>query len=446
MEKNREQWGSRIGFILAAAGSAIGLGNIWRFPTVVGQSGGGAFIIVYLLINFAIGIPLMIGELAIGRRGKRNVVGAFKEIKPDGPWWIIGSLGILAGLVILSYYSVIAGWSVSYIFKFLTGQFANLGTGDSGDVFVQLVSSPVEPLIWHGIFMAMTIGIVIFGIDKGIERASKVMMPVLLFLLMVLAVRTLTLDGAMEGLRWYLTPDFSAINISIVLGALGQVFFSLSLGMGAIMTYGSYLADDNDIPNSAVLISIADLSIAILAGLIVIPAVFAFGFAPETGLPLIFITLPAVFGSLPAGNFVGALFFVLLTIAALTSAISFLEVSVAYIIDELKWNRKKASILVGVTTFLLGIPSSLSMGIWGEIMFFGMPFLDFMDFFSSYLLLPMGGLLTAIFVGWVWGSKGALNELRKEGVEFGLRGPWFVVVKYVLPIVLLYILITGIIP
>lgn len=446
MEKNREQWGSRLGFIFAAAGSAIGLGNIWRFPTVVGQSGGGAFIIVYLLIIFIIGIPLMIGELAIGRRGKRNIVGAFKEIKPGSPWWIIGALGVIAGFVILSYYSVIAGWSVSYIFKFLTGQFAGLGAGDSSDVFGQLVSSPVEPLIWHGVFMAMTIGIVIFGIDKGIERASKIMMPVLFFLLIALAIRSLTLDGAMEGLRWYLTPDFSAINISIVLGALGQVFFSLSLGMGAIMTYGSYLADDNDIPNSAILISVADLSIAILAGLIIIPAVFAFGFAPEAGPPLIFITLPAVFGSMPAGNFVGALFFLLLTIAALTSAISLLEVPVSYVIDELKWNRKKAAVIVGLTIFVIGIPSSLSMGIWGEILFFGMPFLDFMDFFSSYLLLPIGGFLTAIFVGWIWGSKGAFGELKKEGVNFGLRGPWFAVVKYILPIVLLYILITGLIP
>ena len=237
LEKNREQWGSRVGFILAAAGSAIGLGNIWRFPTVVGQSGGGAFIIVYLLIIFVIGIPLMIGELAIGRRGKRNIVGAFKEIKPGRPWWIIGALGVLAGFVILSYYSVIAGWSVSYIFKFLSGQFADVGAGGSEDVFGQLVSSPLEPLMWHGVFMAMTIGIVIFGIDKGIERASKIMMPVLFFLLVVLAIRSLTLPGAMEGLRWYLTPNFGAINISIILGALGQVYFSLSLGMGAIMTY-----------------------------------------------------------------------------------------------------------------------------------------------------------------------------------------------------------------
>lgn len=445
MEKNREQWGSRVGFILAAAGSAIGLGNIWRFPTVVGQSGGGAFILLYLVIIFVIGIPLMIGELTIGRRGKSNIVRAFKNIRPDGPWWIIGALGVMGGFVILSYYSVIAGWSVSYIFKFLSGQLSDLGTGQSADVFGNLVSSPLEPLMWHAIFMAMTIGIVIFGIDKGIERASKIMMPVLFALLFLLAIRALTLDGAMEGLRWYLTPDFSAVNIYIVLGALGQVFFSLSLGMGAIMTYGSYLPDDTDIPNSAVLISLADLSIAILAGLIIIPSVFAFGFEPNTGPALIFITLPAVFGSLPLGNLFGALFFLLLTIAALTSAISLLEVPVSYIIDEFKWPRKKASIIVGIIIFLLGIPSSLSMGILGEALLFGMPFLDFMDFFASNLLLPLGGLLTAIFIGWIWGSRGVTEEITKHGVNFGIKSIWFTIVKFVLPIVLVYILITGLI-
>lgn len=443
--ENREQWGSRLGFILAAAGSAIGLGNIWRFPTVVGQSGGGAFIFLYLLIIFVIGIPLMIGELTIGRRGKRNIVGAFQKIKPGGPWWFIGALGVLAGFVILSFYSVIAGWGIAYMFKFLTGQLTGLEPGQSADIFGALASSPVEPLIWHAIFMAMTIGIVIFGIDKGIERASKIMMPILFVLLFVLAIRSVTLDGAMEGVLWYITPDFSAINIQTILGALGQVFFSLSLGMGAIMTYGSYLPDEENIPSAAMFISLADIGIAILAGFIIIPAVFAFGLEPNAGPALIFITLPAVFGSMPFGNLVGALFFLLLTIAALTSAISLLEVPVAYFIDELKWNRLKASVIVGIVIFLLGIPSSLSQGLLSNNLFFGMEFLDFMDFFSSNLLLPIGGLLTALFIGWVWGTRNTIDEIQKKGVHFGLRSPWAVVVQFVLPIVLLYILITGLI-
>lgn len=441
--ENREQWGSRVGFILAAAGSAIGLGNIWRFPTVVGQSGGGAFILLYLIIIFIIGIPLMIGELSIGRRGKRNIVGAFQKIKPGGPWWFIGALGVMAGFVILSFYSVIAGWSIAYIFKFLSGELTGLDPGQSANVFGNLASNTVEPLIWHGVFMAMTIGIVIFGIDKGIERASKIMMPILFALLLVLAIRSVTLEGAMEGVMWYITPDFSAININIILGALGQVFFSLSLGMGAIMTYGSYLPDRENIPSAAVLIAMADIGIAILAGFIIIPAVFAFGLEPNAGPALIFITLPAVFGSIPYGSLVGALFFVLLTIAALTSAISLLEVPVAYFIDELKWNRRKASIAVGIVIFLLGIPSSLSQGVLSESLFFGMEFLDFMDFFSANLLLPIGGLLTAIFIGWIWGTKNSIEEMQKEGVHFGLRVPWATVIKFILPIVLAYILLTG---
>ncbi|SES75549.1 sodium-dependent transporter [Anaerobranca gottschalkii] len=445
MAKQREQWGSKLGFILAAAGSAIGLGNIWRFPTVVGQSGGGIFILIYLIIIFLIGIPLMICELTIGRKGKSNIVRAFKGIKPGSPWWIIGALGVAAGFIILSFYSVIAGWSVAYIFKFLSGGLNNLDVRDSREIFVNFVASPVEPLIWHGIFMAMTIGIVIFGIDKGIEKASKIMMPVLFVLLLLLALRSITLPGALEGLRWYLTPNLQAINIKIILGALGQVFFSLSLGMGAIMTYGSYLTDDNDIPNSAMFISLADLSIAILAGFIIIPAVFAFGFEPNAGPSLIFITLPAVFASLPLGNLFGGLFFILLTIAALTSAISLLEVPVAYFIEEFKWSRKQASIILGIIIFLLGIPSSLSMGILGETLFFGRGFLDFMDFFSSNLILPIGGLLTAVFVGWVWGAQGIFNELEKARVTFRAKNIWFSIVKYLLPVVLFYILITGLI-
>ncbi len=443
MEKKREQWGSRIGFILAAAGSAIGLGNIWRFPTAVGQSGGGAFIFLYLIIIFLIGIPLMIGELTIGRRGKRNIVSAFKVIKPGGPWWFIGALGVMAGFVILSYYSVIAGWALSYIFKFLTGQLANLEAGQAANVFGGLVADPIQPLIWHGIFMALTIGIVIFGIDKGIERASKIMMPILFALLFLLAIRSVTLEGAMEGVLWYLTPNFGTININIILGALGQVFFSLSLGMGAIMTYGSYLPDEENIPSAAVLISLADLGIAILAGFIIIPAVFAFGLEPSQGPALIFITLPAVFASLPLGNIIGGLFFLLLSIAALTSAISLLEVPVSYFIEEFKWNRKKASIIIGITIFLLGIPSSLSQGILEEALLFGMPFLDFMDFFSSNLLLPVGGLLTALFLGWIWGTRDTLKEIKKNGVSFSLSGPWEVIVKFILPLVLVYILLTG---
>ncbi|WP_353892697.1 sodium-dependent transporter [Proteinivorax hydrogeniformans] len=441
-DKNREQWGSRIGFILAAAGSAIGLGNIWRFPTVVGQSGGGAFLLVYLIITFLVGIPLMIAELTIGRKGQTNIVGAFKRVAGKN-WGIVGALGVAAGFIILSFYSVIAGWGVAYIFKYITGELTNLGAEEVGNVFNELTSAPIVPLFWHAIFMLITIGIVILGIDKGIEKASKLLMPILLVLLILLAIRSVTLDGAMEGVSWYLRPNFAVINRHIILSALGQAFFSFSLGMGAILTYGSYLGKKENIPGSAVYIAVFDIFIAVLAGFIIIPAVFAFGLEPGSGPPLIFITLPAVFGAMPAGNIFGLLFFVLLTIAAVTSAISLLEVVVAYFIDELKWSRKKASALAGLGIFILGIPSSLSMGVLSENLIFGMPFLDFMDYFSSNVLLTLGGFFTAVVVGWVWKTKNAVSEIETSGSKFLLAAPWAFLIKWIMPVVLLVIIIYG---
>ncbi|QNO13918.1 sodium-dependent transporter [Alkalicella caledoniensis] len=444
MEKQREQWGSRIGFIFAAAGSAIGLGNIWRFPTEVGRNGGGAFVLLYLLIIFAIGIPVMISELSVGRKGQKNIVGSFTSIKNTPLWHVVGFMGVLAGFIILSFYSVIAGWGVSYIFKFLNGTFTGGLSGSEVEaVFAGLSGNAIQPLFWHLVFMAMTTYIVVKGIGNGIEKYSKLLMPALFGLLFILAIRAVTLDGAMEGVIWFLKPDFTEIGIKTIFGALGQVFFSLSLGMGAILTYGSYLGKKENIPSNAMLISFADLSIAILAGLIIIPAVFAFGLEPNAGPALIFITLPAVFGAMPLGNLFGGLFFILLTIAALTSSISLLEVVVAYFIDELKWDRKKSAILAGIAIFVLGIPSSLSQGLWSGISIFGMDFLDLADSFTAKILLPLGGLMTVIFVGWVWGGKNALEHIRQEGVKFKLGGIWINLVKYVMPFVLLYILISG---
>jgi NSS family neurotransmitter:Na+ symporter len=399
MAKDREQWGSRIGFILAASGSAIGLGNIWRFPTAVGQNGGGAFVFMYLVLIFLIGIPVMMVELTLGRKTQRNVIGAFKELRPGTPWWIVGVMGVAAGFIILSFYSVIAGWSVAYIFKFLQARFLNLAPSAIEQEFVNLVTHPTIPLFWHGLFMAMTIGVVIAGVAKGIERWSKILMPMLLVLLVILAARSMTLEGGREGVFWLLRPDFARLDFITILGALGQVFFSLSLGMGAMLTYGSYLNRRENIPGSAVYIALADVAIAVLAGLIIIPAVFAFGLDPEIGPPLIFVTLPAVFQSMPLGNFFGALFFILLSIAALTSAISLLEVVVAYFIDELKWSRRLAAPMTGLAIFLIGIPSSLSNGILSDFTVFGMPLLDLKDAFTANILLPLGGLLMVIFVG-----------------------------------------------
>lgn len=445
MAKKREQWGSRIGFIFAAAGSAVGLGNIWRFPTVVGQNGGGAFVLLYLVLIFLIGVPVLIGELSLGRKTQRNPVGAFAAIRPGTSWRLVGLLGVGAGFIILSFYSVISGWSVAYVAKFIQGRFTGLTPADIAQEFDLLVAHPILPVLWHGIFMAMTIGIVILGVAKGIERWSKILMPLLLGLLVILALRAVTLEGAGDGIAWLLRPNFTGLRFGTVLVALGQAFFSLSLGMGAMLTYGSYLKSREDIPGSAVYIALADVAIAILAGLVIIPAVFAFGLDPEAGPPLIFITLPAIFQSIPLGGVFGTLFFVLLSIAALTSAISLLEVVVAFFVDELKWSRKTAAPLVGTIIFILGIFSSLSNGILAGFPIWGMPILDFKDFITANIMLPLGGLLTVIFVGWVWGSKNAAAAARGNGKGFALAGVWLFLIRWVIPLALVYILVSGLI-
>ncbi|MDQ2086263.1 sodium-dependent transporter [Herbivorax sp. ANBcel31] len=443
MNENREKWGSRSGFILAMVGSAIGLGNIWRFPTVVGQSGGGAFILLYLLIIFGIGIPLMIGELAIGRRGKSNIVATFKKINPKGKWWITGVIGVTSGFVILSFYSVISGWVMAYIVKFISGEFNNLDTQEISHTYESLVSHPSVPLFWHGLFMVMVISIVMLGIHKGIEKTSKILMPILFAILLILVFRSITLEGAAEGIKWLFKPDWSLITIPTILSALGQVFFSLSLGMGTIITYGSYLNDSENIPYNSVIIAFSDVFIAIISAVVIIPAVFAYGVQPDVGMPLIFITLPLIFGALPLGNFFGTLFFILLLIASLTSGISLLQVVVAYFTETFKWSKKKASIITGFITFLMGIPSSLSTGLLENYTIFGEPILDFMDSLSSRILLPVGGLLTALFIGWVWKPKSTIEEMQKQDNKVPLGRQWSFVVKFILPVVLSYIIISG---
>ncbi|MCK5767912.1 MAG: sodium-dependent transporter, partial [Candidatus Atribacteria bacterium] len=336
MEKQtgkRETWGSSLGFVLAAAGSAIGLGNIWKFPYITGMYGGAAFVIVYLLFVVLVCIPVMSSELLIGRLTSKNPVGAFKELVPKSSWWLVGAMGILAGFIILSFYSVIGGWAISYIFK--SGAYMASGGENAGSIFGGFITSPIAPLVWHGIFMAICIGIVMAGVEKGIEKYSKILMPALVILMLILIIRSVTLPGSTAGLSFYLNPDFSKLSAEGILAALGQAFFSLSLGMGCMITYGSYLKKDSNIPTDSYWISGADTVIALLAGLMIFPAVFAFGLEPGAGPGLTFITVPAVFASMGAiGHLFGILFFVLLTFAAVTSAISLLEVVCAYFIDE----------------------------------------------------------------------------------------------------------------
>ncbi len=437
----REQWGSKVGFVLACAGSAVGLGNIWRFPYITGQNGGAAFVLLYVALVFVIGFSVMLAEMAIGRNAQLNAVGAFRKIK-GGMWPLVGWMGVIAGFIILSYYGVIAGWTMAYILKSFTGLMGAAAAGTAGDVFVGFITNPAQVIAWQALFMVITIYIVYKGIGGGIEKYCKVLMPALFLLLLVLIVRAVTLPGAGEGINFYLKPDFSKLTGGALGAALGQAFFSLSLGMGCIITYGSYLGKKEILPGAAIQVCFLDTLVAFLAGLVIFPAVFAFGLDAGAGPGLTFITLPNVFGQMPGGAVWSAIFFLLLFVAALTSAISLLEVVSAYVIDEMKWTRSKAAWVMGTVIFLLGIPSVL--GIAGKLpTFWGRDFLDSADFIASNVLLPLGGLFIALFVGWFW-TEGARQEVENNGsAPFGLYVPWLWVCRVVAPLAIAYIFITG---
>ena len=414
---NREHWGSKIGFVLAASGSAIGLGNIWKFPYIAGENGGAAFIFVYLICIAIVGLPVVIAEILMGRTTQRNPVGAFRALSGSKFWATIGGIGVLAGFIILSFYAVIAGWSLGYMIEALQGNFINLATAaQANNHFNSLVGDPTWMIGFYTIFFVFTMAVVFLGIKDGIEKGSKIMMPVLFVILIILMIKGISLKGSSEGLLFLWKPDWSKITGQSVLIALGHAFFTLSLGMGALMTYGSYLNKKSNIPNAAVQIVFLDTLIALMAGVAIFTAVFATGQDPAGGPGLIFNTLTVVFGGLTGGYFFGLLLFVLLTVAALTSSISLLEVTVAYFVDERGWTRHKAVIAIGTLIFLFGLPSALSFNLMANVTYNGMTFFDIVDFIASNVLLPFGGLLIAIFVAWIWGFDKALVEL-KQGAE-----------------------------
>ncbi|WP_432666866.1 sodium-dependent transporter [Wukongibacter baidiensis] len=443
----REQWGSKIGFILAASGSAVGLGNLWKFPYMAGKNGGGAFVLVYFIILFLVGFTLMLAEISLGRHTQLNAIGAYRKISKKWSW--VGALGVLAGFIILSFYSVVGGWVINYIIKSFTGVINVADAEALGGMFGSLVGGTVEPIIYHGIFMLMTMVIVLGGIGGGIEKSSKILMPGLFIMIIIVAFRAMTLPGAMEGIKYLLVPDFNVIikNPGIILDALGQVFFSLSLGMGCMITYGSYLSKDTNIPESSTIIPLIDTGVALLAGLIVMPAVFAFGFEPSAGPGLLFITLPAVFAQMPLGTVFSILFFFLVLFAALSSSISLLEVCVAYVVDEWKVNRKVAVFGLGFAMFVIGIIASLSNGPLSHLKFIGdRNFFDSLDFVASNILLPLGGLLLCIVVGWVWGTDKAIKEATNDGkVSFSLAPFWSILVKYIGPVAIAIVFIRSLI-
>ena len=440
--EDREQWGSQIGFILAAAGSAIGLGNIWRFPYLAGEGGGGAFVLIYLLCIALVGMPYLFGELSLGRNSQRNPVGAIKSITGGGSAWVlVGGFCVLAGFVILSYYSVVAGWAVGYAVKDIIAP--SMG-------FQEFAASPWLVISLLGVFLLFTVLVVLGGIEEGIERWAKILLPVLLVLILLIIFRAVTLKGAMEGLAFYLVPDFSKITFEQVIAALGQAFFTLSLGMGAMITYGSYLPKEEDIVASGGYVVIFNTLIALMAGFMIFPAIFAMGADPETGPALVFVVLPEVFAQMPLGGLVSFLFFLLLSIAALTSGISLLEVVVSYFVDETQWSRQKSVWIVGTVVFLMAIPSALSQGaseafsdmsyLFGESGLFGQNnFLGILDYLIGSAGLAVGAFFLSIFIGWVWGADVAADELVEGSsiMNRGLVNAWIFMMRYIIPVVVL---------
>ncbi|MDW8331724.1 MAG: sodium-dependent transporter [Cyclobacteriaceae bacterium] len=449
---SRGQWGSRFGFIMAAAGSAVGLGNIWRFPYVTGQNGGGAFLFVYILCVLLIGLPLIYNEIALGRLTGKNPIGAFRDSGGNRFWVFMGAvLALCVSFFVLSYYSVIAGWTIGYIISEFTDFIKDFETFRSNAVYV-------IPLF--ALFMLATIYIVLGGIAGGIERASKILMPLLFLLLFAVMLRSLTLPGAMEGVKYYLTPDFSKITSKVILSALGQAFFSLSVGWGILITYGSYLSKEENIITSGLWVGVMDTLVALLAGFMIFPAVFAFGKDPAQGTALVFQVLPDVFNSIPSGgNIVGALFFLLLCIAALTSSISMIEVPASYLIDEKKWRRRYAAWTIGILAFIIGIPSALSGGASElfsnlQMPFFGgsvkTGFLDIMDAIFGELLIVVVAFMTSLYTGWVLDTRKLADEIGQSAPLFnkvlvaGITPAklWIFFIRYVCPVVIGLVLLS----
>jgi NSS family neurotransmitter:Na+ symporter len=440
-EVHRGQWSSKIGFILAAAGSAIGLGNIWRFPYVAGENGGAAFVLLYLLFVVLIGIPYMFAELALGRSAQKNPVGAINTIRPKSAWKLVGYVGVLTGVGILSFYGVVAGWTFGYIFKIM---FTHI------DNFKDFIANPWLNILLFAIFMILTASIVSGGIEGGIEKWSKILMPILFLILTALIIYSNSLKGSAEGLLFYLKPDFTKITGKVALEALGQAFFSLSLGMGLMITYGSYLSKKENIISSGIYIGLSDTLIAIMAGLIIFPALFAMGANPDQGPALVFIVLPKLFTAMPAGKIVGVSFFILLSVAALTSTISLLEVQVTFLVDEKKVDRKKVVWLATIFTFIVGIPSALSQGASKSLSNFAFlpericapDFLSHMSFLFGTFSLAFGAFLLSLFVGWIWGADKASEEILQGSPSFlVIRKTWSFMIRYFIPVIIFILLL-----
>ena len=448
MQTNRENFSNRFGVLVAVAGSAVGLGNLWRFPYLVGTNGGAAFIIIYLIFVVLLCLPIMLSEFVIGRGGQSNAFGSVRNIlngKKTG-WQSIGIISVIASLFILAFYSVVGGWTIDYIFKSFSSTFLSTDNQSLVNQFSTFSESVWLPLIMTFFFLFISAVIVAGGVKNGIEKSSKVMMPLLFLLVILLAVRSMTLPGSSEGLKFLFYPDFSKVTTQTLLAALGQAFFSLSLGMGCMITYGSYINKKENLFKISFMGAGADTGFAIIAGLAVMPAVFAFGISPGQGPSLVFVTLPQVFAQLPFGQVISFFFFFLLLIAALTSSISLFEVIVAYLTEEKKMKRISATSITLAVTSVLGILCSLSFGVLGDTKIFGKTFFDFFDYTSSNILLPVGGLLIVFFVGWKMNKKDVLDELSNGG-EISVKKRFFnaliFTIKYRAPVAIVFVLLSS---
>ncbi len=455
--KKRETWNSSTGFILAAIGSAVGLGNIWKFPYIAGQNGGGAFVIIYMLCLAFVGLPLMIGEMTLGRLAKQGPVGTYASLAPKSRggklWTIFGALIIVSTFILLSFYSVIGGWTIGYLFKTLTGTLSAGGAQSSGQVFDSFIADPVQSTLYHTIFMAICVGVVIGGVSKGIERASFILLPLLCLLLLILFGYSLTTPGAGEALRFMFYPDFSKLTPAAILEAMGHSFFTLSLGMGVMIVYGSYLKDKDSIFKAAGAVALADTAIALIAGVTIFGIVFSAGIEPGQGPGLIFVTLPSLFVNLPFGIVWGVLFFLLLAFAAITSGISILEVTVSYFVDTYGFARNKTALIIGATIFAFGMLSVLSFNLLSDVVLLTLHnggkikelgIFDTFDYLVSNWALTLGGLGVALFVGWGVPRADVWNELKDDALGKTGFTIWLMTTRFLAPIAVILVLLHSI--
>jgi len=439
------EWSSRWVFVLAATGSAVGLGNIWKFPYIAGENGGGAFVLIYLVCIAVVGLPVMIAEIMLGRRGRRSPINTMAELSREegrsSAWHFLGWSGVLAGFLILSYYSVIAGWAINYVLEMASGTFNGTSAERVQTVFNELLADPLKLTMWHTLFIIATMVVVARGVRGGLEKAVMFLMPALFVLLIILLGYAMNSGAFMDGLAFLFTPDFSAISREGVLTAMGHAFFTLSLGMGAIMIYGSYMRSEDSIARTAIMIVIADTVVALVAGMAIFPIVFANGLEPGAGPGLVFQTLPLAFGQMGGGLLFGTLFFILLFFAAWSSSISLIEPAVTWLVENRRLKRVTASIICGVATWTLGMGTVLSFNLWSEVKWFDKTFFDLLDFLTANIMLPLGGLFIAIFTGWAMSRRSKEDEMATKHL-FAFNA-WNFLLKYVTPLAVLIVFLQS---